>query len=221
MKHLILLVSVSLLLAACGGGEKQEAPKDAKAQDKIAEIAQQEISAKPQSAHDKAMLIEEAKLAVQALGGTLKGELQLAMKSGGPSKAMDVCNIKAPEIAKAVSADKNMAVSRVSLKNRNPVTGKANAWQSTVLNDFETRKAGGEKPDTLAYADIVKTDDGKQEFRFMKAIPTGGMCLTCHGTELKPEVTAKLKSLYPDDKATGYKEGDLRGAFLVVKQLAD
>ena len=217
MKQLLLVISISALLASCGGGDKQSADTTTPA--KVADVAQQSVAEKPQSAHDKAALIEEAKLAVQALGGTLKGELQLAMKAGGPVNAMDVCNTKAPEIAKSVSADKNMAVSRVSLKNRNPVMGKANEWQDTVLNEFETRKTGGEKADALAYANIVKTSDGHEEFRFMKAIPTGSLCLTCHGAELKPEVSAKLNELYPDDKAVGYKEGDLRGAFVVVKQL--
>lgn len=220
MKHLILAISISALLVACGGEDKKPASTDA-APAKVADIAKQAATQKPQTAHDKAALVEEAKLAVKALGGTLKGELQLAMKNGGPLNALDVCQTKAPEIAKAVSADKGMAVSRVSLKNRNPVMGKANEWQNTVLNDFETRKTGGESPDTLAYANIVKAADGKQEFRFMKAIPTGKLCLTCHGAELKPEVSAKLKTLYPEDHATGYKEGDLRGAFVVVKQLAD
>lgn len=204
MKQFVLVASVSIILAACGASEKQS----------------KENNNQNTTTGDKAALIEEAKLAVQALGGTLKGELQLAMKAGGPTNAMDICNTRAPEIAKSVSTDKNMAVSRVSLKNRNPVMGKANDWQDVVLNKFEARKASGEKPNALAYADIVKTTDGHEEFRFMKAIPTGSLCLTCHGTELKPEVTAKLNELYPDDKATGYTEGDLRGAFVVVKQLS-
>jgi hypothetical protein len=54
----------------------------------------------------------------------------------------------------------------------------------------------------------------------MKAIPTGAVCLTCHGTEVKPEVLTKIKELYPNDKATGYQEGDIRGAFVAVKNLA-
>ena len=66
----------------------------------------------------------------------------------------------------------------------------------------------------MAYAEVVD-----KEFRFMKAIPPGAVCLKCHGTDLSPEVTAKMTELYPQDKATGYKEGDLRGAFVVVKQL--
>ena len=53
----------------------------------------------------------------------------------------------------------------------------------------------------------------------MKAIPTGKLCTKCHGTELKPEVKAKLAEFYPDDKATGFNKGDLRGAFVVTKDL--
>lgn len=218
MKHLALLISISTLLVACGGDEKPSTSAETAPQ-KIEEVAKQ--AATTPATPDKAALVEDAKTAIKTLGMTLQGELKLAMKNGGPINALDVCNTKAPEIAKAVSTEKDMAVSRVSLKNRNAVAGKANDWQEAILKDFESRKAGGEKPDTLAYADIVKTDDGKQEFRFMKAIPTGGLCLSCHGTEVKPEVSAKIKELYPEDKATGYKEGDLRGAFLVVKQLAE
>lgn len=53
----------------------------------------------------------------------------------------------------------------------------------------------------------------------MKAIPTAGLCLQCHGTAINPEVSAKLNELYPHDKAVGYREGDIRGAFLVTSKL--
>lgn len=47
----------------------------------------------------------------------------------------------------------------------------------------------------------------------MKAIPTAALCVKCHGETIDPEVEAKLKALYPNDQARGFKEGDLRGAF--------
>ena len=53
----------------------------------------------------------------------------------------------------------------------------------------------------------------------MKAIPTQPLCLACHGQEIAPPVAEKLAELYPGDKATGFEEGDLRGAFVVVRQL--
>ncbi|SEB07329.1 MAG: DUF3365 domain-containing protein [Candidatus Thiothrix putei] len=214
MNKYVVMVSLAALLTACGEKVEQaaapaEAPKAAVQAQQAAPTAE---AAAP--AVDKAALAEEAKAAVQALGGTLKGELEAAMKAGGPVDAMGICHTKAPEIAKAVSAEKGMEVSRVSLKNRNPVMGQANEWQTAVLNDFETKKAAGEDPATLAYAEVVDN-----EFRFMKAIPTAAVCLKCHGTELSPAVSAKLTELYPNDKATGYQEGDLRGAFVVVKNL--
>lgn len=216
MNKYVLMVSLAVLLTACGEkSEQAAAPADApKTAQQVAAPVAVPVPV-PAQGNDKAALLEQAKSAVQALGGTLKGELEAAMKAGGPVEAMKICHTKAPEIAKAISAEKGMEVSRISLKNRNPVMGVANEWQTKVLNDFEAKKAAGEDPATMTYAEVVD-----KEFRFMKAIPTGAVCLKCHGTDLSPEVTAKLTELYPQDKATGYKEGDLRGAFVVVKQLA-
>jgi hypothetical protein len=206
MKKYALLVSLVTLLSACGDKAEQAAAPAAP------QAAQQAQAAPVAGASDNAALVAQANAAVQALAGTLKGELEAAMKTGGPVEAMSICNTKAPAIAEAVSATTGMNISRVSLKNRNPDVGKANDWQIAVLNDFEAKKAAGTAPSDLVYSQVVDN-----EFRFMKAIPTGAVCLKCHGTDLSPAVTAKLTELYPSDKATGYKEGDLRGAFVVVK----
>ncbi len=212
MNKYFMMVSLTAMLAACS--EKSEQAQVPSEVPKAAGQAQTVPAANLAPPVDKEALAEQAKAGVQALGGALKAELEAAMKAGGPLAAMSVCQIKAPGLAKAISAEKGMAVKRVSLKNRNPVMGAANAWQTKVLNDFETRKAAGEDPATLAYAEVVD-----HEFRFMKAIPTAAVCLGCHGTNLSPAVAAKLTELYPQDKATGYREGDLRGAFVVVKNL--
>ena len=47
----------------------------------------------------------------------------------------------------------------------------------------------------------------------------GEVCLKCHGENIDPAVKAKLGELYPNDKATGYKLGDLRGAFTVRQEM--
>ena len=212
MNKYLVMVSLPAVLAMCG--EKSAQAQTPKKVLKAAEQARTTLAAEPVPPIDKAALAEQAKAAVQALGGALKAELEAAMRTGGPLAALSICQIKAPELAKAISDEQGMAVKRVSLKNRNPVMGAANEWQTIVLNDFETRKATGEDPATLAYAEVVD-----HEFRFMKAIPTAAVCLGCHGTNLSPALTAKLIELYPQDQAVGYKEGDLRGAFVVVKNL--
>ena len=176
-------------------------------------MAQDAVAA--EAAVDKAALVEEAKGAVMALGSSLQGELKAALEAGGPVNAIDVCHSKAPELARQVSQEKNFTVTRVSLKNRNPVMGEPNDWQQAVLEDFEARRAAGEDPKPMAYADVV---DG--EFRFMKAIPTQAVCLKCHGVTLAPDLAAKIAKLYPADEATGFSEGDIRGAFVVTRDLS-
>jgi hypothetical protein len=206
MQRLVVLAVVSLLVA-CGGKEE---PKASKAN----EVNTSTVVAPP----DKAALAEEAKTAIKMYGGQLKTELQTAMQAGGPINALTACQIKAPEVATSVSASQQLQISRVSLRNRNPVMGMPSEWQAQVLNDFEARKVKGEALESLVYSELVESN-GKQEYRFMKAIPTEAMCLTCHGSDISPAIMTRLTELYPQDKATGFKEGDLRGAFVVVKNL--
>ena len=153
--------------------------------------------------------------AVKECAHTLQSELESAMKAGGPVNAIGVCNEKAPAIAADISRKKSWKVSRTSLKTRNP-NNAPDAWEKKVLQDFEKRKAAGEDPAKLEFSGMV-TDGGKHESRYMKAIviAEGAPCLACHGSNFAPEVSAKLKSLYPKDQATGYKVGDIRGAFSI------
>jgi hypothetical protein len=163
---------------------------------------------------EMAALVDQAKAAAKALGGALKAELEAALRTGGPIEALSICQMKAPAIASRVSAEHGMQVGRVSLKTRNPDNA-PRPWQADVLHAFEARKAAGEDPASLSHAEVVD-----REFRFMQAIPTAGVCLNCHGASISPALKAKLNESYPGDQATGYREGDLRGAFVVVKQLA-
>ncbi|MCB1758011.1 MAG: DUF3365 domain-containing protein [Gammaproteobacteria bacterium] len=158
-----------------------------------------------------------SKQAIMAFGKSLKHELTTAMKAGGPVNAIGVCNLKAPEIASQVSGESGFELSRTSLKNRNPANA-ATDWQRQVMEDFEAAKQSGQNPAEMEFSTVVDTDDGK-EYRYMKPIATGEVCLKCHGSSIAEEVTAKLKELYPDDKATGFSEGDLRGAFKNKKKI--
>jgi len=65
---------------------------------------------------------------------------------------------------------------------------------------------------------VVKGEAGA--FRCTKAIPTAAEpCLTCHGSGLDPALKAEIERLlYPDDQATSFKAGELRGAFTVTSR---
>jgi hypothetical protein len=162
---------------------------------------------------DMAQRKAESKATIQEFAGKLKGHLQAAMKEGGPINAIQVCSQIAPQLARDISEQKGWSVSRTSLRQRN-AGNTPDAWEIEVLNKFEERKAAGEDVQPMAFAAVVESD-GKKEFRFMKAIPTGEVCLTCHGEKIDAKIAAKLDELYPNDMARGYKLGDIRGAFSI------
>ncbi len=162
--------------------------------------------------------IKASRAAVQQFSTTLKDALQTAIKNGGPVEGIAVCHDKAGQIATDLSTQLNMMVGRTSLKVRNPENA-PDTWELAVLKQFEARKTQSEAVDTLEFSAVVTDDQGQKTFRYMKAIPTGTMCLSCHGTSIPPDVEAKLTALYPKDTARGFKEGDLRGAFTLAKPL--
>jgi len=166
---------------------------------------------------DVAQLTAEGQQVIKGFFTDLKGELVKGMKAGGPVHTIDVCSKVAPNLAEAHSQMSGWQIARTSLKPRNPDNA-PDAWETRVLEQFETRKAAGEDPTKLVYTEIVE-DDGREVFRMMKAIPTAEVCTKCHGVELQEPVVKKLDELYPEDQARGFKVGDLRGAFTLQKDL--
>lgn len=154
----------------------------------------------------------------QQLGTELRKELA----AGGPAGAIGVCRNVAPEVASQLSRQLGARVARVSLRTRNPLLGTPDAWEQTVLADFDRRAAGGEKPETLEVAEVV-AEPAANYFRYMKAIPVQPLCLTCHGTQeaIAPEVKERLSEDYPHDRAVGYRVGQVRGAVTVKQRIAD
>ncbi len=162
----------------------------------------------------RAVLMAEAFGIVRKFGGTLKPQLKQALQSGGPENAIEVCSTQAPEIARKLSLETGWEIKRVSLKPRNRKTAIPDEWERMVLEHFDERQSKGEAPGKMAYGEII---DG--QFRFMKAQGVEPVCLKCHGERLAPEVEDALKQHYPDDKATGYSLGQVRGAFSLSKGL--
>ncbi|MEQ1651733.1 MAG: DUF3365 domain-containing protein [Hyphomicrobium sp.] len=166
---------------------------------------------------DEARIVA-ARAASKDLGETLKGQLMAAIKSGGPVSAIPVCNAIAPAIGNETSAKHNLTIRRTSLRVRNP-SNAPDAFELRVLEDFVKKVEAGADPATLEHSETVD-DNGVATFRYMKAIPMAAEpCSACHGAELRPEVKAEIDKLYPADKATGFKAGDLRGAFSVTQKV--
>ena len=161
---------------------------------------------------------QQAQVIVQQFATTLKGELQQAMKSGGPANAVGVCKEQAPAIAASLAEQTGWEVGRTSLKPRNAALNAPDAWEQGVLKQFEDRKAAGQPVAGMTYAEVVQSDSG-EAYRYMQAIPTAEVCLACHGSDIEPGLAESIDQAYPDDQARGYAVGDIRGAFTLSKPL--
>ncbi len=143
-----------------------------------------------------------------ALLQPFKRDLKQALTSGlqqGPVAAVSVCKLEAPAIAAALSTD-GVAMGRTSHRLRNPANA-GPAWAESVLQGYLA-------DDTDARPQVRSLDDGRTGY--VEPIRMQAMCVTCHGATLAPELAARIEAEYPDDQATGFETGDLRGVFWVT-----
>jgi hypothetical protein len=154
----------------------------------------------------------QAQAQVKAFASQMKPLLLSSVQEHGPAGAIDACAVAAPELADSLSKESGWAITRVSQKPRNPDRAEADAWERDVLAKFSARLAAGEAAPTVNYGEVVGG-----EYRYMQAQAVEGVCLLCHGTDIAPDVRAALKARYPNDSATGYAMGELRGAISLRK----
>ncbi len=144
---------------------------------------------------------------LKTLGKNLKGHMQ----KGGPIDAAQFCSTSALSITDDISNKygKEITVKRISLKYRSPVN-KPSASEQVVLDSLESLNANGvELPKFLL-------QENGATIKYYKPLSINkGVCLKCHGTVNNPKLKKYLSDTYPEDKAMGYKMGDLRGAVVV------
>jgi hypothetical protein len=208
----VLLALAVPALLACGAGDEKPAGSVAVAAEP-AEVDPQVVGREDEVPPE---VREKMRAAALDLMGSLKSRLVQELQEGGPASAVSVCSEVAQEIADKHSSE-SMHVRRVSLKVRNPADT-PDAWERGRLQDWHRLHAEGELPGEQYY---VLEHDGRREARYLKPIMIQKPCLNCHGPEdrLSEEVKQRLRTLYPNDEATGYEVGDLRGAVSVRASL--
>ena len=82
------------------------------------------------------------------------------------------------------------------------------------MKSFEEKLLAGANFNDLVFKQTT-TNYKEKTITYIKAIPTKGVCLNCHGNSIDKKVLREIKKNYPDDKAIGYNLGEIRGAFLV------
>lgn len=162
----------------------------------------------------EADLRKEAANIVKMFSVTLKPKLKEGIQTGGLDHAIKICSTEAPKIANSLSGETGWSIRRVSLKPRNKSNAVPDAFERKVLNKFNQFQTKAEPSSLLEYSEIV---DNK--FRYMKAQTVEGVCLSCHGNSIPSDVKKLINEYYPEDVATGYSLGEIRGAFSLVKDL--
>ena len=161
--------------------------------------------------------ISDAQEAAGILQERLQARLMSAMQEGGIEEAITACAEDALVISAEVSEETGLEIGRTSLRVRNPANA-PDAWESATFEVFEEARASGVNQMAMQYSEVVG-EEGAYEFRWMKPIFLGEFCATCHGTDVAPDVQAAIDAVYPDDHATGFEVGDIRGAFTVSRAL--
>jgi hypothetical protein len=147
--------------------------------------------------------VEIADAAMRALQQRLSARLLDEMKKGGPARALGVCRDEAQTLTAEIARVQGARVGRTSDRLRNPGNA-APSWAERFVEAGAGRKAVSVEAVVLDLGDRVGV---------LRPIPTAAPCLQCHGRaeRLSPDVRAFLKAAYPQDRATGFVAGDLRG----------
>ncbi|MCC6215872.1 MAG: DUF3365 domain-containing protein [Polyangiaceae bacterium] len=152
--------------------------------------------------------VDAARAATGELKKALSGRLQQAMQAGGPAAGIDVCADEAAKLTAGVASARGVTLGRTSHRLRNPAASAPRPWLRAYLDEVSSRPAAEARPAVF---------DLGSSLGIAEVLPTQALCLACHGdpAKLSPEVSARLRARYPDDRAVGFAEGDVRGVVWV------
>ena len=140
----------------------------------------------------------------QILAPYKKG-LKEALQSGlsrGLVKAIQACQIQAPKIAESLSHD-GIRVGRTSHRLRNPANTPP-YWVEPILAEY-VASISDREPRSVSLT--------RERLGYVEPIVVQPQCLSCHGELLNEDIAMQINRLYPQDRAVGFKAGELRGVF--------
>ncbi len=198
------VLALAVLLTAC------HEPADS--QTKIPN-ASNEVGSLPPS-DLRAVAMREGKRIVGEAFTLLSTNLFQAIQQGGITNALSVCSVKALPLTQLVGDTNQVKLSRVSHKTRNSAN-QPSETELKILTDFQGQIAGKTNPPSP----VVTSDAAGRLTFYAPIVLNNPLCLNCHGTpdeQIPPEVVALLEKLYPQDEATGFSMGELRGMWRVA-----
>ena len=165
------------------------------------------------------VILNEAKILLKETAKQYKNTLIQGLQHNDLKKALKYCN---KEVEKLISKDneKDFFIKRVSLKSRNK-NNYPTLYEKEILEKFDKLSLKDNKNLKLEHNDIIKDENNNNKFVYAKAIRIKEVCLNCHGSNINDDLKKEIQKLYPDDKAINYKLNDLRGAFVMYRNIKD
>ena len=139
------------------------------------------------------------------LGTRLKHKLQ----EKGPADAIEYCSERALPITARVGDGMGWTLKRITDKPRN-ASNQATPEELVLLAAMRSDLESGHLEPFYRLGEAV-----------YQPLLVEAPCLLCHGEHLANDVREALVKRYPDDAATGYRLGQLRGAIKVVPRKQD
>ena len=174
------------------------------------------ISCNKKSKEETTVISKDVKETLQKYAVETKGvlgkNLMNAINRQGTEKAIEFCSTKAIVLTDSMGTAFVATLKRVSDKPRNPLN-KATENETDFINELKEKISKDEKI-------TPKITESESKITAYFPIETNPMCLQCHGSkdlDIKPNVLKKIVQLYPKDQATGYKENEIRGIFVVTQ----
>jgi len=164
-------------------------------------------------------LSEEQKVKYKAQGKeiamstakNLGSKLSQKMKEGGVKEAVPFCNTMAYPLTEEMSKKYNVEIKRTSDKWRND-KNKPNEEENKIIDFYKKALAANEQLEP-----VIEIDNTGNP-HFYGPIVLQKKCLACHGSigkEVSVKTDSLIKSYYSNDKALGFKEGNLRGIWSI------
>jgi hypothetical protein len=135
------------------------------------------------------------------------------IQNEGVESAIKFCNVQAYPITNEKAEKHKVEIKRLAIKNRNQ-DNKADNEAKALMVYYENLK--NMNRDLSKLDTTILQPNGK--IRFLKPIVLQGQCVVCHGKvgEQITDNTYKLiTALYPEDRATNFQAGDLRGIWSI------
>lgn len=163
---------------------------------------------------EKEMYTQKGQEIAKATFNKMGGEVTKKMKEGGVFLAAPYCNAHAPEIVKDIASEYDVVLKRTSHKLRNADYA-PDERENEVIGQYLNLQEMGEPMQAFVELDVAGHP------HFYAPIKVQKKCLACHGVpgetmEIKSD--SIIKSLYPNDKAIGFAENDLRGIWSIQFQ---